>query len=181
MSAPLSGPRHQARYPASYPRRRPGGAATLVKVSCRLSSAGIGLLSILFPPRHSAFLTVGLPEHPYLLACLDPVGVSMFRTRETRPGWVPSLLRGGGALPTSAASLIGACRFWAASPVPRSNIPSAELLITKHTKIHSRSPVRPFPRPPLPDGTGTASAFTLGFAPRSYPRRTPRRERSRGH
>ena len=30
-------------------------------VSRRLSSTGIGLLSILFPPEDSAFLTVGLP------------------------------------------------------------------------------------------------------------------------
>jgi len=53
----------------------------------------------------------------------------------------------------------------------------AELLITEHTKIHIRSPVRPFPRPPLPDGTRAASAFTLGFAPRGHPRRTPGQER----
>ncbi len=33
-----------------------------------------------------------------------------------RPGWVPSLPRGGGVHPTSAASLIGACRFPTASP-----------------------------------------------------------------
>ena len=31
-------------------------------VSCRLSSTGIGFLSILFPPEDSAFLTVGLPN-----------------------------------------------------------------------------------------------------------------------
>jgi hypothetical protein len=43
----------------------------------------------------------------------------------------------GGVLPTSAASLVGACRFPAASPIPRWNVPSAELLITEHAKIHS--------------------------------------------
>ena len=85
----------------------------------------------------------------------DSVGVSVFRTQETRPGWVPSLPRGGGVLPISAASLIGACRFTAASPLPHCNLPPAELLITGHTKIHSRSPVRPFPRPSFPGGTGT--------------------------
>jgi hypothetical protein len=85
----------------------------------------------------------------------DSVGVSVFRTHETRPGWVPSLPRGGGVLPTSAASLIGACRFTTASPLPRCNLPPAELLITEHTKIHSRSPVRPFPCPSFPGGTGT--------------------------
>src|ERR1022692_960527 len=111
----------------------------------------------------------------------DSDGVSVFRTHETRPGGVPSLLRGGGVLLTSAASLIGACRFTTASPMPRWNIPSAELLITEHTKIHSRSPVRSSPRPPPPDGTRAASAFTLGFAPRSHPRRTPGRRRPGGH
>lgn len=54
-------------------------------VSCRLSSTGLGFLSILFPPEDSASLTVGLPDrHP---GGLDSVGVPMFRTRETRPGW----------------------------------------------------------------------------------------------
>ncbi len=33
-----------------------------VPVSCRLSSAGIGFLSVLFPPEDSALLTVGLPS-----------------------------------------------------------------------------------------------------------------------
>jgi len=149
-----------------------------VLVSCRLSSTGVGFLSILFPPEGSALLTVGLPDRRP--SGPDSVGVSVFRTRETRPGWVPSLLRGGGVLPTSAASLVGACRFPAASPIPRWNVPSAELLITEHAKIHSRSPVRPSPRPPPPDGTRAASAFPLGFAPRGYPR-TPGWGRSRGH
>jgi hypothetical protein len=56
-----------------------------VLVSCRLSSTGVGFLSILFPPEDSASLTVGLPDrHP---GGPDSVGVSVFRTRETRPGW----------------------------------------------------------------------------------------------
>ncbi len=85
----------------------------------------------------------------------DSVGVSVFRMCELRPGWVPSLLRGGGVLPTGTASPVGACRFPAASPVPHWNHPPVELLITEHAKIHSRSPVRPFPRPSSPGGTGT--------------------------
>jgi hypothetical protein len=97
----------------------------------------------------------------------DSVGVSVFRTHETRPGWVPSLPRGGGVLPISAASLIGACRFTTASPLPRCNLPPAELLITEHTKIHFRSPVRPFPRPSFPGGTGTLRLFPGLRTPRS--------------
>ena len=52
--------------------RPPGGAATLVSVSCRLSATGIRFLGILFPPRNSALLTVGLPARQ--LACRTRTG-----------------------------------------------------------------------------------------------------------
>jgi len=42
-------------------------------------------------------------------------------------------------------------------------------------------PRRSSPRPPPPDGTRPASAFTPGFAPRSYPRRTPERRQALAH
>ena len=89
----------------------------VVLVSCRLSPAGIRFLDILFPPENSALLTVGLPTRHQ--GGPDSVGVPMFRTHEMRPGWVPPLPRGGGVLPTGAASPIGACRFPTASPIPR--------------------------------------------------------------
>ena len=38
-----------------------------------------------------------------------------------------------------------------------------------------------FPSPVTPGWNGSASAFTLGFAPRSYPQRTPGRGRPHGH
>ena len=65
--------------------------------------------------------------------------------------------------------------------------------------VHSHSPITPrrpdaapepgsalasrrsSPRPQLPDGTGAASAWTPGFAPRGYPRRTPRRRQALAH
>ena len=65
--------------------------------------------------------------------------------------------------------------------------------------VHSRSPITPrrlaaapepesdtasrrsSPRPRPPDGTGAASASTPGFAPRGYPRRTPRRRQAIAH
>ena len=133
--------------------RPPGGAAI----------AGPGFLSA-FAHRHS-LLGHPVPARDFRSPHGRPTeppadgrtlsGFSVFRTHETRPGWVPSLPRGGGVLPTSAASLIGACHFTTASPLPRCNLPPAELLITEHTKIHSRSPVRPFPCPSFPGGTGT--------------------------
>lgn len=48
------------------------------------------LLGHPIPPRHSAPLTIGLPDH----SGLDPDGVSTFHAHETRPGWAPPLPRG---------------------------------------------------------------------------------------
>jgi hypothetical protein len=84
--------------------------------SCWLSPAGVRFLGILFSPQDSASLTVGLPCRR---GGMDSVGVSAFRTCETRPGWVPSLLRGGGVFPVIVTSMTGACLFSTASPLPR--------------------------------------------------------------
>jgi hypothetical protein len=62
----------------------------MAPLSCCLSATGIRFLGVLFPPRSSAFLTVGLPPHPRRGG---PDGVSTFRTHETRPGRVPALPR----------------------------------------------------------------------------------------
>jgi hypothetical protein len=116
--------------------------------------------------RNSAVLTIGLPgRRSSCRSGSDLVGVPAFRTCETRPGWVPSLLRGGGVVPATATSMTGACRFTTASPLPRYNIPSARVGITKHTKIHQYSPVRSSPRLPSPDGTRMASAFPWASHP----------------
>jgi hypothetical protein len=79
---------------------------------------------------------------------------------------------------------------------PRSNIPSAGATFKRRHQgfTHVRpSPYtagrrmepgsnnasrRSSPRPRPPDGTGTASASTPGFAPRGYRRRTPRRRQA---
>lgn len=58
--------------------------------SCCLSATGIRFLGVLFPPRNSASLTVGLPPQ---LGCDGPDGVYTFRTHEIRPGRVPALPR----------------------------------------------------------------------------------------
>jgi hypothetical protein len=65
------------------------GAGQPVAVSCRLSATGVRFSVIRFPPGSSALQTVGLPAgRP------DLDGVTAFRTREQRPGWVPSIPRG---------------------------------------------------------------------------------------
>src|SRR5947208_15968778 len=48
-------------YPASYPGPAAWRSGLSVPVSCCLSAAGLRFLGILFPPRNSALLTVGLP------------------------------------------------------------------------------------------------------------------------
>src|SRR5215471_964708 len=63
----------------------------MAPLSCFLSAAGIRFLGVLFPPRDSASLTVGLPPRP--CGCDGPVGVSTFHTHEIRPGRVPPLPR----------------------------------------------------------------------------------------
>jgi hypothetical protein len=116
MSAPLSRLGQQARYPASY-------AGPTAWRRCR---TGPGFLSA-FAHRRS------LLEHPVparvfrrshdwpTVAAVTARTLSGFpcSTRdEIRPGWVPSLLRGGGVVPITATWVTGACRFSAASPVP---------------------------------------------------------------
>jgi len=147
----------------------------LVPISCWLSPAGLRFLGILFPPEDSAFLTVGLPAPR---TRLDSVGVPVFRTHQTRPGWVPSLLRGGGVVPITVTSMTGACRFTATSPVPRHSIPSCGAW-DHEAYEDSLTFTRPaFPLPVTLGWNKGPSASSLGFAPHGYPQRTPRREQS---
>jgi hypothetical protein len=83
------GPGHQGRYPAGYPRPRPGGRRHAAVVSRCLSAAGLRFSAIparqgLPPLLRSAYRP---PKAP------DPDGVSVFRTCEIRPEWAPSLPR----------------------------------------------------------------------------------------
>jgi hypothetical protein len=137
-----------------------------VLVSCRLSPAGIGFLGILFPPGNSALLTVGLPAR---LSRPDPVGVPVFRMREARPGWVPSLLRGGGVIPVTVTSATGACRFTAASPVAPPEHPIGGGLGLRSIRRFTRFTRPAFPLPAAPGWNEGPSASSLGFAPHSHP------------
>jgi hypothetical protein len=136
---------------------------------------GVRFLGILFPEGDSAFLTAGLPSRPRAARTLPGFPCSA-RMRYDRGG---CLLYSGAMV--SSRSALGLRPAPAVSQrlalSSASCIPPAEVTITKHAEIHLHSPVRSSPRPPSLDGTATASAFTLGFAPRGYPRRTPRRGR----
>jgi hypothetical protein len=59
------------------------------------------------------------------------VGVSTFRAREIRPGWTPSMPRGGGVLPGGVNHPPGACHLTVARPAPRSRIPPAGVCLTR--------------------------------------------------
>lgn len=59
------------------------------------------------------------------------VGVSTFRACEIRPGWAPSMPRGGGVHPGGVKHPPGACRLTAARPLPRSRVPPAGASLTR--------------------------------------------------
>ena len=137
----------------------------VVLVSCRLSPTGIRFLDILFPPKISAFLTVGLPDRrpdgP------DSVGVSVFRTHETRlglgapctPGTVvstrPHTILGRHPPPSNGRSLS-----------PWSRKPSQDVQLTRHQRGFTG--IHPIPSLPLACGPRTEReplGFPVSFAP----------------
>jgi len=119
---------------------------------------------------------------------------------KTRPGRAPPLPRGRWCAPDRRLSSGRHLPLSSGQSLrPRLNIPSAGVTFTRrhqgfthvrpspHTagrRVGSGSSSasrRSSPRPQPPDGTGTASASTPGFAPRGYPRRTPRRRQAIAH
>jgi len=151
------GPGYQDRYPASYPRQPPGGGGLTSQFPAAFRRTGVRFLSILFPPRHRLAL-----RSAYQAQCLDPDGVSTFRTSEIRPGWTPSIPRGrrcshsrlifpGRRLPhPSGLALFSGVAFR----------PSGDLTHEASSRVHLRSPVRSSPCLWRPDGSGA-----LGLLP----------------
>ena len=152
---------------------------------------------ILRPLGNRAFLTVGLP------AAIWPAGPQrgcrvaheQDATGQGAPFTPGTVVRSRPAIILRPAP--------AALPRP---VPTAPLehptcgghLHETSSGVHSRSPITPgrpdaapgreaaasrrsSPRLPPPDGTRAASASSPGFAPRSYPRRTPGRRRANAH
>ena len=152
MSARFA-PGHPARYPASYAAPPAGEPGTTALVSCCLSAVGIRFLGILSRP--------GIP--PLLRSAYrtangaDLSRVSMFRTRETRPGpgalytpgtTVPARLR---VNPAAAACRLATAR----SLPPRCHDPSRDVFLTRHQQgFTGVRPSRPFPSPVAPGRNG---------------------------
>ena len=84
--------------------------------------------TILFPLGSWAFLTVGLPDAN---SAGTPAGVATFHTRETRPGWTPSLSRDGGALPLGARPLAAPATFQRPVLCPATASHPARLAVTR--------------------------------------------------
>jgi hypothetical protein len=122
--------------------------------------------ALLFPPRNSAFLTIGLPT---TARCWDLNGVSMFRTNEIRVGSGAPCTPGLRCSHSRRNRFGCRCRFSATSPALRCFSHLPELPITKphqgFTLVHpSTLPLACGPR------TGRRPlGFPLGFAPHSYP------------
>jgi hypothetical protein len=166
-SAPLSGPGHHGSVSGQLPsnghlEEQPHRCGFLSAFAHRHSLLGHPVPARRIPPS----LTVGLPHRH---SGPDSVGVPAFRTCEKRPGWVPSLLRGGGVVPATETSMTGACRFTTASPLPPLQHPIGE---GWDHEAYEDSPIftRPvFPSPVVPGWNGDPSASSPGFAPHGHP------------
>lgn len=129
--------------------------------SCRLSPTGIGFLDILFPPRNSP---PSRSAYQYAASTARTLsGLPCSARNEIRPGWVPSLLRGGGVVPVTVTWVTGACRFTAASPVSPLKHPIGEGWDHEAYEdlLTFTRPV--FPSPAASDGTGTGFGFSPGL------------------
>ena len=103
----------------------------------------------------------------------DPDGVTAFRTRELRSGWVPSLPRGQRCCPGQVVSLTGTCRSTAASPYTPPQRPTlAGLCFTRHRRGFKQL-TRPVFPPPV---AARMERAALGLSPglRTPPTRTRR-------
>ena len=147
-----------ARYPASYP----------ATATWRSSHRRCGFLSA-FAHRHS------LLGHPVPARGIPPLSRLAYRAAAAartlsgfprsarvrqRPGWVPSLLRGGGVVPATATSMTGACRFTTASPSTPLQHPIGE---GWDHEAYEDSPIftRPvFPSPTIPGWNGDGFGFS---------------------
>jgi hypothetical protein len=158
---PFRNPGTMARYPASYPSN---GHLEEQPRSLRFP---VGFRPPAFASwascsrqRNSAALTIGLPRRR---SGPDLVGVPAFRTCETRPGWVPSLLRGGGVVPATETSMTGACRFSTASPFTPLPHPIGEGW-DHEAYEDSLAFTRPvFPSPAIPGWNGNGFGFSPGL------------------
>ena len=166
--------------------------------TCCLSATGIRFLGHPAPAGELS-LPHGRPTGHHRVP--DPNGVVVLHMNKLRPGRALPLSRGRWCAPGQQLSPGRHLPlFHGQSLRPHWNIPSAGGTFTRRHQEFTHSPITPgpagcrprtgnphtgprrsSPRPPPPDGTGTASASAPGFAPRGYPRRTPGRRQAITH
>ena len=128
---------------------------------------------IRFPPRSWALLAVGLPD-----ACgPDLDGVTAFRTRELRPGWVPSLPRGRRCSSRPSRFLdrrLPLYRGQSLHPAPASH--RARLRLTRHQRGFKQFTRPAFPSPVAARMERAALGLSPGLRtpPTKSRQRTPR-------
>lgn len=111
-------------------------------ISCFLSATGIRFLGLPVPAEELSFPRSRPTGH----RDPDSNGISTFRTSETRPGWVPSLSRGGGVLlagVTSTSQRLPLLNGQPCTPLPHS-VDRAWDHETS-SRVHLHSPVRSSP------------------------------------
>jgi hypothetical protein len=140
------------------PRQPPFGVgcarSTGVGISRTFRRGGIRFLGLPVPPEE-----FGCPcgWRSWLLP--DEKGITMFRTSETRLGWVSSILRGQVVSTSAAASVCTACRCGSAVVFDPIVLPSWSALHSAtcangaSTRIDLYSPVQSFPCPVWPGGS----------------------------
>ena len=144
------------------PASRRGGTGLLPALFPPPFSSRHSLLGHPFPPGVSAPLTIGLPPGDRLPPA-DHDGVSVFRTRETRPG-PGALYTPGTAVPARARvrPMSAACRLAAAGPCHPGVTTRPGMSLSRGISKGSLALAPPGHSPRLwpPDGTGT-----LGLSP----------------
>ena len=156
------GPGTHVRYPAGYPRPRPGGGRTAALVSRCLSAAGVRFPAILsrlvFRPSY---------DRPAGTRCRTMTGFA--RSAHTRYGRSgrPLYPGTGGALAgrgLSPARRLPLFHGTVLSPRPSCHL-SGAVTYEASVKGSHHSPARPSPHPWPPDDTGNPLALPLGSAP----------------
>ena len=149
-------------------------------VSCCLPAAGLGFLGILSRPGLPPLLRSACHAAPGA----DPSGVSMFRTRETRPG-PGALCTLGTAVPVRPRvnPAAAACRLTTAGPCHPGATIRPGMLFSRGISKGSLAFAPPGHSPDLqpPDGTGTLGLYPgLHTRPGRTQPRMPRRGRASG-
>jgi hypothetical protein len=124
--------------------------------------------AVLYPPRISASLTVGLPTAGHLP--LDPDGISMFRTDKIRPVSGAPYTPGPWCSHGRWSDISHHCHLSVAGPVPRFCFPSPGVEVSRLAGVHVIHPSG------LPFACNQRMEHrSLGFLPGSTPRRYQRR------